>query len=496
MWTEVDRRLRELSQVGRAMGLLSWDRQVMMPPGGVDARARTESAIAVLRHRLLTSAELGNAIEEAAGEDLDPHQAASVRLARRARDRAVKLPPDLVGRIGIATARGNSAWEVARRDQDFAQFEPHLTEIVALKREQAALLSDGPELYDALLDMYEPGMTAAVIEPLFGALETELSSFVAEIGAVAKPVPSPAREPLSAEAQMAFSRRILPDLGYNMEGGRLDLSVHPFSIGLAQRDARITTRTYLDDPFGTVLATIHEAGHAMYEQGMDPAYEDLPVASAPSLGLHESQSRLWENVIGRSREYWEHYTPVMAEVVGAPMRDATVDNVYRWVNRVEPSFIRVEADEVTYNLHVVIRFRLELALIRGDLEVADLPEAWNAAYEQTLGIVPPNAAEGVLQDTHWSGGSFGYFPTYTLGSIYASMLWDTLEGQIPDARALIRAAEFGPILEWLRREVHRPGSLYEGEDLIERVTGSRLDHRPLMRYLRSKFGQIYGLNGA
>ncbi len=394
----------------------------------------------------------------------------------------------------MAGGRGNAAWKAARSARDYSLFQPHLEELIRLKREQADLLGHDGERYDALLDAFEPGMTTARLEPMFADLAGELGTLLAAIKAAPQPPPPPfAGRDFPEEVQWAFSRRLLPELGYDLAAGRLDQSAHPFSTTIALHDVRITTRMSSDDPFPAVMGTIHEAGHAMYEQGMDPEYEDLPVGTPPSLGLHESQSRLWENIVGRSRAFWEHYTPAILETMGEPLRGTGADDIYRHVNRVEPSLIRVDADEVTYNLHVLIRFELELAIMRNELEVADLPDAWNAAYERHLGVRPPHDGDGVLQDTHWSDGSFGYFPTYTLGTLYSAMLWDRLRADVPDVDQQIAAGQFAPLLGWLREHVHRPGSLYQGDELIERVTGSSIDHRPFMRYLWAKFGPLYGV---
>ncbi len=496
-WDALAQRVREQGELRRAMALLSWDRQTTMPPAGVEARARTSSTVAVLRHRRLIDPELGELLDRAASGPLDQHQAAVVRLTRRDRDQALRLPPDLIRRLGLAATRGSAAWEVAREQRDFKLFQPHLEEMVALKREEADLIGYEGERYDALLDDYEPGMLTSQVEPMFAGLTEELSALLGEILAAPPRPPSPfAGRVFADDDQMRFSQRLLPDLGFDLEAGRLDRSAHPFSTAIAVHDVRITTRMYEHDPFPCVMGTIHEAGHGMYEQGMDADYEDLPVSSPPSLGLHESQSRLWENIVGRSRGFWEHYTPILAEFMGSSLDGMTAEDAYRHVNLVEPSFIRVDADEVTYNLHVLIRFELELAIMRDELEVADLPGAWNDAYERRLGIRPSNDAEGVLQDTHWSGGAFGYFPTYTLGTIYSAMLWDRITVDLPDIESQVAAADFAPLLAWLREHVHRPGSLYDGAELIERVTGSELDHRPLMRYLRGKYGPLYGLEGA
>src|SRR6185312_13449288 len=343
--------------------------------------------------------------------DLDVPRAAMVRVLAHDRDRAVKLPDDLVRRLALAGSRGHAVWEVARKNRDWELFRPCLEEMVALKREQADLLGHDGEAYDALMDAFEPGMKTARVEPLFASLADELQALR---GAIADAV------------QWEFTIRVLRDIGFDLEAGRQDLSAHPFTTTIALHDIRLTTRMDEADPFSAISSTLHEAGHGLYDQGFDPQYEDTPIAEAPSLGLHESQSRLWENLVGRSLPFWQHYTPVMREMFGDVMGDAGPEEIYREVNRVQPSLIRVEADEVTYNLHILIRFELELALLRGQLEVVDLPGEWDAAYDRRLGVRPPHPGVGVLQDVHWSSGSFGYFPTYTLGNLYSAILWERI----------------------------------------------------------------------
>jgi carboxypeptidase Taq len=493
-WADLEARMRELAELRRIGALLSWDQQTKMPPRGAEARARARATIRVLQHRRLVDPALGELLEGAADADLDAHQAACVRLLLRDQRQAVRLSDELVRRMALAAGRGHAAWEEARRRADYEIFKPHLAELVDLKREHADLLGHGGVRYDALLDLFEPGMHANRLRPLFAALNDELVALVDAIrGAPQLPPPPYTGREFADQPQWDFTMRLLADLGFDLEAGRQDLSVHPFSTDIGRHDVRVTTRIFPDDPFSSVYSTIHEAGHGMYSQGHDERYEDLPVADAPSLGAHESQSRLWENIVGRSRPFWEHYTPVIREYLGDTIGGATVDDLYREVNRVAPSLIRVEADEVTYNLHIMIRFELELALMAGDLDVDELPAAWNDAYERRLGVRPQNDVVGVLQDTHWSEGAFGYFPTYSLGNLYAAMLWRALAADIPDVDEQIAAGRFDAILGWLREHVHEAGSLEECEPMMRRVTGLELSHEPLMDYLWSKYGALYGV---
>jgi carboxypeptidase Taq len=493
-WSELRARMREFADLGHVSALLGWDQETYMALRGGDARARQQATMRVLCHERLVDPRLGELLERAAGEELDRPRMAMLRELRRDRDHAMRLPPEFVRRMALAEGRGSNTWRRAREEDNFELYRPALEEVIAVKREQADLLGSDGERYDALLDLYEPGMRVERLEPLLSGLRTELGTLLARIVDAGPLEPAPFEGRIFPDPQQwDLTMRILADVGFDLTAGRQDRSAHPFTQDLALHDVRVTTRIDERHPLSAVYSTLHEAGHGMYEQGFDPEHEDTPVAAAPSLGLHESQSRLWENIVGRSLEFWEHYTPVMAELFPEAMNGSGADDAHRAANRVEPSLIRVEADEVTYNLHVLIRFELELALMRDEIEVAELPAAWNAAYERTLGIRPENDSVGVMQDIHWSTGLFGYFPTYTLGNLYAAVLWDTYAAAHPDPLSDIRRGEFRPILEWLRAEVHRPGAIDQGEDLIRRVTGSGLDHRPFMRYLWSKFGPLYDI---
>jgi carboxypeptidase Taq len=487
--------MRELTDLSKVNSLLSWDQETYLPPKGAEARGRRMATVRGLAHERLVDPWLGEALEHAADSgELDEAHAAMVRNLRRDRDRAVRLPTDLVRRLAVAQSRGVAAWKQARARRDFSLMRDELRELVAIKREQADLLLEDGEPYDALLEDYEPGMRVERLEPLLGAVRAELAELVAAIAAAGAPPPAPfAGRRFARGAQWDFTMRLLADLGYDLEAGRQDLSAHPFTTSLALRDVRVTTRLDEHDPWSGIFSTIHEAGHGLYEQGLDPAYEDTPAAAAPSLGLHESQSRLWENLVGRGRAFWERYLPVMREHFPEELAAASVDDVYRHVNRVTPSLIRVEADEVTYNLHIVIRFELELALLRGELEVDDLPGAWNDAYDRLLGVRPSHDGDGVMQDIHWSQGAFGYFPTYTLGNLYAAVLWERMAADLGDLDEVVRRGELATLLAWMRERIHRRGHLDDGEDLIRRVTGDGLRHEPFMRYLRGKYAPLYGL---
>jgi carboxypeptidase Taq len=493
-WTDLESRMRDLSALARVSSLLNWDQETYMALQGADARGRQAAIMGVVRHERLTDAALGDLLEQAAAEELDESRAAMVRNLRRDRDRAVKVPAQLIRRLAIAQARGSTAWRVARAEADFELFRPALEEVIAAKREEAAAIAVDGERYDALLDVYEPGMRVTTLEPLLGGLRDELTALIARIGdAPPLPVP-PFQGRIFADAdQWDLTMRMVADLGFDLTAGRQDRSAHPFTSTMALRDVRLTTRIDERDPFDAIFSSLHEAGHGLYEQGFDPAYEDTPLAEAPSFGIHESQSRLWENVVGRSREFWRHYEPVMHEMFPAAMAGATAEDLFREANRVQPSLIRVEADEVTYNLHILVRFQLELGVLREELEAADLPAAWNELYQRLLGIRPQNDAVGVMQDIHWSQGDFGYFPSYTLGNLYSAMLWRSYAGGNPQAGEQIGRGEFAPLLEWLRERVHRRGAIEDADVIIGRATGAELSAQPFVDYLWAKYGDLYGL---
>jgi carboxypeptidase Taq len=492
-WTDLESRMRDLSALARVSSLLNWDQETYMALQGADARGRQAAIMGVVRHERLTDPALGDLLEQAAAEELDESRAAMVRNLRRDRDRAVKVPAQLIRRLAIAQARGSTAWRVARAEADFELFRPALEEVIAVKREEAAAIAVDGERYDALLDVYEPGMRVTTLEPLLGGLRDELTALIARIGdAPPLPVP-PFQGRIFADAdQWDLTMRMVADLGFDLTAGRQDRSAHPFTSTMALRDVRLTTRIDERDPFDAIFSSLHEAGHGLYEQGFDPAYEDTPLAEAPSFGIHESQSRLWENVVGRSREFWRHYEPVMHAMFPAAMAGATAEDLFREANRVQPSLIRVEADELTYNLHIALRFELELELIEGDLSVGDLPEAWNARTASYLGLEVPDDADGVLQDVHWAGGAFGYFPTYSLGNVIAGQLWELAGAELGDLDDQIRAGEMAPLREWLRQRLHRHGAKFTPRELAERVLGGGFDVGPLVRHLERKLGEVYG----
>ena len=486
----------EIRDLGAASDLLEWDQEINMPPAGVEARGKAVATLAGLKHRALTSPELRDVIDacdEAAAEG--SALAAQVRCARRDVDRASKVPRSLTRELAEAGVTGLEAWRQARQEADFQLFELQLERLVELKRRQAAAIEPDGNAYDALLDGFEPGITEAELEPLFDELKQALIPLVrSAVSSGVEVDETPAEGDFPADRQHSFGRFLAEAIGFDFASGRLDESTHPFCIGINNGDVRMTWRYDAGDFRPAVFGVLHESGHGLYEQGLPPALERTPAGEAVSLGVHESQSRLWENHVGRSRGFWSWALPHYREAFPAAPA-AGVDEIWPLLHTVKPSLIRVEADEATYNLHIIARFEIERAIFAGDLEVRDLPAAWDDLYEELLGIRPSNVAEGLLQDIHWSQGMFGYFPTYTLGTMAAAQLFATAERELGDLEAAFAAGEFQALLAWLRDKVHVHGSCYQAPELIERATGKPLAADDLLAYLRTTVHEVYG-NGA
>ena len=493
LWSAFEVRMRELSDLVGVMGLLGWDEQTMCPPGGRQARAQHSATIATIAHQRLVDPAYGEAIEAAAAlPDLTVVQHAMVREASRARKRATLLPEVFVGALAVQRSATNRAWEHARQTKSFADYGPALEQLMRLKVEEADHLKGDGTRYDALLDDFEPGMRLERLQPLLEALRDRLVPFAQRVIDASEPDVSVLQRGFSKDAQWEFSMRVLRDLGFDFNYGRQDLSTHPFTGGTAPTDVRLTTRVWEDWLPACLYASVHECGHGLYEQGHAPALWRSSVCGAPSLGLHESQSRFYENVLGRSLAFWEHYLPVARDYFPGQLDDTDAVAMQRAVSRVARTPIRVEADEVTYNLHILLRFELEVDLIEQRVAVADLPEVWNDRMEQYLGFTPKDDVEGVMQDVHWSEGLFGYFPTYTLGNLYSAAIREAMQRDLA-IDDLVRAGEFAPILAWLRDKVHRHGAVPLGEDLMIEVTGKPLGVDSFMGYLEERYGALYGV---
>lgn len=490
--------LAPIEDLKAAAAVLAWDQETFMPDGGADARAQQLSTLQSTAHEQFASDDTGTLLDRAA-EALDTNdpldeRAALVRVTRREYERARRVPSSLVAALSEATSRAQQAWKTARRENDFSLFAPHLERLVELSVEKAEAIGYEDEAYDALLEEFEPGLTTADVASTFDALRDDLVPLVDAIADAPQLDSEILHRTYPKAKQREFGERVLAEMGYDFDRGRQDVSAHPFTTSFSVDDVRITTR-YDESFFPTAFfSMIHEGGHALYEQGIDPELARTPLGDGASLGVHESQARLWENHVGRSRPFWQHYFPKLKKIFPDALGDTQRESFYRAINRVEPSLIRVEADEVTYNLHVMLRFELERGLIDGSVSVNDLPARWNAAMDDYLGVVPDSDANGVLQDVHWSMGSFGYFPTYTLGTLMAAQLSESLRKDLPTLDAHLADGSFGPLLDWLRTHVHRHGRKLTAPALLERATGTALSAKAWLRYATTKFGALYDLS--
>jgi carboxypeptidase Taq len=398
-----------------------------------------------------------------------------------------------VAEFAQITTAAFAAWEEARAESNFAKFQPHLEKVVEWKRRYAALFAPYEHVYDALLDDFEPGMKTAEVKAIFGALRPQQVELIKAISERPQVNDSFLHQPFDERKQWDFGIEIAQKFGYDLSRGRQDKAAHPFTTSFSVDDVRITTRFMPDFFSSAFFSTTHETGHALYDMGFDPALRRTLLADGASLAVHESQSRMWENLVGRSFTFWEGHYPRLQEYFPSQLGNVSLEAFYKGINKVEPSLIRVEADEATYNLHIMLRLEIEIALMEGSVEVKDLPEIWNARMQEYLGVTPPNDAKGVLQDIHWSNGYIGYFSTYALGNLISLQLWERINADIPDLSDRIRRGDFSALLGWLREKIHRHGSKFEPQELVQRVTGSKIDPAPYVRYLRTKFGEIYGI---
>jgi len=476
----------------------------MMPAAGLAHRSNQLAQLAQLVHERSTDSRLADWLAACEADDAltqDPlsDTAANVREWRRDYDRATKLPAELVVEFSQTTSQAKAAWAEARKHNDYARFAPHLDKIIALSQRQAECYGwpEGGEPWDALADGYEAGMTTASVAEVFTPLREKLVVLIDRLMSASTPPSNAFNElKLPIDQQEAFVRRISEAVGFDFNAGRLDTSSHPFCSGTHHADIRLTTR-FADDNVNDALgSTLHETGHGLYEQGLPAEHLGTPRGNAVGLSIHESQSRLWENQVGRSRAFWTWCHPLLIEYFGDAVAGLSPDEVYVAANRVSPSLIRVEADEATYNLHIMIRFELERDLMKGDLTAADLPAAWNQKYRDYLGVEPAagDDAQGCLQDIHWSMGALGYFPTYTLGNLYSAQFFEAAQAELGDLHAMVAVGDFAPLLGWLRKNIHAAGMTYTSADLCQHVTGKPLSADPLLRHLETKLLPIYGLD--
>src|SRR5258706_10443389 len=496
--TDLKARLNDVTTLNQINALLDWDLQTQMPEGAAESRARHMSIMSRLIHEMFTADETGKLLDEAAveakGADYDDDDASTLRVARRDYDRLKKLPTDLVEEITRASALAHNVWAKARADNDFKSYIPALEHMISLKIKAAECYGYTDHIYDALLDEYEPGLKTADVDKMFEDLRKDLVPLVKAIGERVDAVDdSVLHQDFDVDKQRAFAEGVIKDFGYDFNRGRQDRAVHPFCTNFSINDVRITTRF---DPRWlnpALFGTLHESGHGLYELNVDQSLEGTILAGGTSLGIHESQSRLWENIVGRSHAFWTHYFPVLQGYFPQQLGSVDLETFYRAINKVHPSFIRVEADEATYNLHIMMRFELEAALVAGKVKVNELADAWNEKSKAYLGIVPPTDTLGVLQDVHWSMGLLGYFPTYSIGTILSAQLYEKAIAADPSIPVEIGQGKFSTLLGWLRENIHQHGRKFEPKELIQRATGEPLQARSYMNYLKTKFRAIYGI---
>jgi len=487
----------ELTDLGHIQAVLGWDQQINMPPGGAEERGMQSAALGRIMHEKFTSDEVGQLIadlEEEIGDlNAETDEARAVKVAKRDYEKETKVPLPLLMEFIQTTTMSHEAWREAKDKSDFSIFQPHLKKIVELRQQYAELFKPYDHIYDPLLDDYEPGMKTAEVREIFNKLRPQQVDLIQAIAEKEPPDDSFIKQYYKEEHQEIIGRHVITRFGYNWKRGRLDVAPHPFTTGFGHGDVRISTRYLKDDAGSALFSTMHEAGHAMYEQGIPEKYKRHPLGGAASLAIHESQSRLWENIIGRSKEFWSFFYPSMQMLFPQYLSDVTLKDFYRGINKVEPSLIRVEADEATYNMHIMLRLEIEIGLMEGTIKVENLPEIWNAKMQDYLGITPPNDAVGVLQDVHWSGGMIGYFPTYALGNLASVQLWDKLVEENPNVYDEIAKGQFDTVLQWMRENVHQYGCKYEPQEIMIKATGSKITPEPYMTYLKTKYGEIYDL---
>lgn len=489
--------LAEASDLQHVAHLLEWDQQTCMPPEGAEARGQQIGTVKKLEHLIFTSAEMGRLLDDltplAAQLPPDSDTARLIKVTRRRYERKTRVPAEMVAELAQLASAAFSVWQQARPANDFARFRPHLEKIVDYRRRYAELFAPYEHIYDPLLDEYEPGMKTAEVQAIFDALRPQQVALIKAIREKPQVDDSFLHQHFDEQKQWDFGVEVITKFGYNWRRGRQDKAAHPFTTDFDIKDVRITTRILPDYVGSALFSTMHECGHALYDMGVDLSLRRTPLADPDSLALHESQSRLWENLVGRSLPFWEHFYPRLQDYFPEQLGAIDLWTFYKGINKVEPSLIRVEADEATYNLHIMLRLELEIALMEGSLEVRDLPEAWNNRMQEYLGVTPPDDRDGVMQDVHWADGYIGYFSTYALGNLISLQLWERINADIPDLSEQIRRGEFTALLGWLVENIHRHGSKFNAQEMVKRVTGSTIDPAAYLRYLRTKYGEIYNL---
>jgi carboxypeptidase Taq len=497
-YTALLARLRDVNNLGQAESLLHWDMETQMPAGGAAARGDQMASLSRIRHAMFVSDLTGDLLEKAAAEldgaAYDSEEASMLRVAKQDFDDATKLPTDFVASFTKLTTDAHHSWVRARAENDFSIFQPDLERVIDMSRQKAEYLGYDENPYDALLQEYERSMTSAQVNALFEGHRQDLIDLVAAISEASGRVDdSVLHQPYPIEDQRAFGTMIAEAIGYDFNRGRLDVSVHPFSTSFSKTDSRITTRYEENWLNPALFGTMHECGHSMYEQGVADALDGTILGTGTSLSVHESQSRTWENLVGRSFNFWQWAFPRLKDAFPNQIGSLDVTSFYRAINKVAPSFIRVEADECTYNLHIMLRFTIEQAIIKGDIPVAQIPQAWNDTFKESLGVTPPNDTQGCLQDIHWSMGGFGYFSTYALGNLLSVQYYNKAVEAMPTLPDEIAEGNFTPLLTWLNENIHQYGRKYDTNELTKRVTGEAISSGPYIAYLKEKYTDIYAL---
>src|SRR5688572_19625125 len=490
---QLKEKLGEVADIGRAASVLAWDQQVNMPPGGNEARGQQLATLSKIAQEKFITDEVGRLIDDLKHElnGADSDEAALVRVAARNYDKAKRVPPAFIAEQAIVTSRAFEAWVEARSKSDFSIFQPHLEKVIELVHKYISFFPPADHPYDTLLDDYEPGMKTADVKVIFDGLRPKQVELIRAITSRKQVKDDFLHKKYNEKKLIDFGVDVITKFGYDWSRGRQDKAPHPFETTFSVNDVRITTRYEKENPLAMLFSTMHEAGHALYEQGINPAYERTPLAGGTSLAVHESRSRMWENLVGRSLPFWEHFYPSFKKTFPRKLEGVNLKSFYKAINKVEPSLIRVNADEATHNLHIMLRLELEIAMVEGKVAIKDLPELWNTKMQDYLGVTPPNDAKGVLQDIHWSDGYIGYFPTYALGNLISAQLWEKINADIHGLDDQIREGDFSQLLDWLRKNIHQYGHKYEPQTLVEKITGSKITYEPYIRYLTKKYGEIY-----
>jgi len=489
--------LAEVADLVGAQAVLGWDQQTFMPAGGTESRGEQLSTLARITHDKFTSPRIGELLDglsrTASLQDPNSDDARLVKVTSREYTKQTKISSEWVAEFAQATSLAQDAWVAARTESNFAKFQPHLEKVVDLKRKYAEFFAPYDHVYDPLLDDYEPGLKTEEVKTIFSRLREEQVKLIKEISQKPQVDDSFIMQDYGESKQWEFGVDVITRFGYDWQNGRQDKAAHPFTTTFGYGDIRITTRFLNNNGVSSLFSSMHEAGHGMYEQGISEKLRRSVLFTGASMAIHESQSRMFENLVGRSREFWTFFYPRYQALMSEHLAGVPLEKFYKGINKVEPSLVRVEADEATYNLHIMLRLELEIALMEGKLAVKDLPDAWNSKMKDYLGITPPNDAKGVLQDIHWSSGYIGYFPTYALGNLVSAQLWEKILEDIPALPSNIRSGDFSGLLAWLREKVHRHGAKYDPQEMVQKITGSKISPEPYLRYLKNKYSEIYNL---